>query len=295
MVDGSAPPGVTPAARLCWAARPGAGAAAADVAEAAGFEGEVVGVTGDAGPAYDRPARLGSNQRPLASQTAQRSRDPLMCGPRPRCEFSGPPTLSCRVRPGRVVPAKCLLKATFRWARRVSNLRPLACEAWSSLPLQAQKCLQIRPNGGADWCSALGPIRPSTAGFGPTNGPTARSARGTRRRQIAPATSTIAAAHIREAARRVVATGRARRLRRGGALSGQLDASSPAGSQRRMIAGPLDYDVADQRQQESRELAVLASKGRMNAAPESYARLCGFAGVRRIPGGCRGARRAFPA
>jgi hypothetical protein len=61
------------------------------------------------------------------------------------------------------------------WARLVSNQRPLACEAWRSRGFRATKYLQILPNNRARKCSALGLIRPNTAGFGPTNGPTARS------------------------------------------------------------------------------------------------------------------------
>jgi len=63
--------------------------------------------------------------------------------------------------------------ASVSWARRVSNLRPLACEAWRSWALQATKCLQTSPKRPVSRCPALGLIRPGPAGFDPTNGPTA--------------------------------------------------------------------------------------------------------------------------
>jgi SpoIIAA-like len=47
------------------------------------------------------------------------------------------------------------------------------------------KYLQIRPNREAGKCQPAGLVRPNTAGFGPTNGPTARSARDIRRRRVA--------------------------------------------------------------------------------------------------------------
>ena len=63
----------------------------------------------------------------------------------------------------------------FRMGARVSNLRPLACEAWRSSGSQAPKYLRIRQISHASACPALGLVRPNTAGFGPTNGPTASS------------------------------------------------------------------------------------------------------------------------
>jgi hypothetical protein len=48
------------------------------------------------------------------------------------------------------------------WARRVSNLRPLACEAWRSWGLWAPKCLQI-PNQSRREMPGVGP---GTARYG---------------------------------------------------------------------------------------------------------------------------------
>jgi hypothetical protein len=61
-----------------------------------------------------------------------------------------------------------------------------------------------RQNGRAHWCFALGLIRLNTAGFGPTNEPTARLARETQRLHAARTTGVTAAAHIGAAARRIV-------------------------------------------------------------------------------------------
>jgi hypothetical protein len=72
----------------------------------------------------------------------------------------------------------------------------------------------------------MGPIRPNTAWFGPTNGPTTRSTRETTSVHAAPGTVVIAATDTgvsgssKQHERTVVTAG---------ALSGQLAASSPAG------------------------------------------------------------------
>jgi hypothetical protein len=76
-----------------------------------------------------------------------------------------------------LLQGKVPTNGTFRWARLVSNQRPLACEAWRFWGFQLSKCLQILPNSRAGTCPALGLVRPSTAGFGPTNDPTASSSR----------------------------------------------------------------------------------------------------------------------
>jgi hypothetical protein len=131
-----------------------------------------------------------------------------------------------------------------------ANLRPLACKAWRSLPVQAQKCLQIRRNGGAHRCSALALMRPNAAQygrFGLTNGPTARSTRGTWRRQIAPATISIAITCIGAAVRRIVTRRPARRRRRAARcrLSSMRQSRWLRAAQDRRIA-PTAADVGDQ-------------------------------------------------
>lgn len=69
----------------------------------------------------------------------------------------------------------CRRRGTTGWWLR-GNRRLIACEAWRSQDCQGPKCLQIRTNRCDHECPGLGLIRPSTAGFGPTNGPTASSA-----------------------------------------------------------------------------------------------------------------------
>ncbi len=104
-----------------------------------------------------------------------------------------------------VRPASALTSRMPRaWARRVSNLRPLACEAWRSPRISAPKYLQTSRNDRDRGCPTTGLIRPNTARFGPTNGPTARYARDTRRVQVTHATVEIAAACIGAAPRRIV-------------------------------------------------------------------------------------------
>jgi hypothetical protein len=51
---------------------------------------------------------------------------------------------------------------TFPWARRVSNLRALACEAWRSRGTQPTKCLQVRQNAA----TVSAGVRPDTARYG---------------------------------------------------------------------------------------------------------------------------------
>jgi hypothetical protein len=134
-----------------------------------------------------------------------------------------------------VVAAKFLLIAASRqWARLVSTQRPLACEAWCSWGFQAMKYLQNRPNIRACKCPASGLIRPNRAGFGPTNGPTARSARDTNGWQVAPATVAIAAACIGAAARGTVTRGRAPQPR--------LAAGSRVSSMRHYPLAPSGHD-----------------------------------------------------
>jgi hypothetical protein len=89
-------------------------------------------------------------------------------------------------QPGRILRSEMPANRRFlRWARLGSNQRPLACEAWRSWAFRATKYLQIRPKPSAGECRALGLVRPNTAGFSPTNGPTARSARDIGRRRVA--------------------------------------------------------------------------------------------------------------
>jgi hypothetical protein len=63
--------------------------------------------------------------------------------------------------------------ATGWWLR--GNRRLIACEAGGSPQRQVRKYLQIAANGRGHQCPGMGLIRPNTAGFGPTNGPTASS------------------------------------------------------------------------------------------------------------------------
>jgi hypothetical protein len=96
------------------------------------------------------------------------------------------------------------------------------------------KYLQNRPNIRACKCPASGLIRPNRAGFGPTNGPTARSARDTNGWQVAPATVAIAAACIGAAARGTVTRGRAPQPR--------LAAGSRVSSMRHYPLAPSGHD-----------------------------------------------------
>jgi hypothetical protein len=120
---------------------------------AAGFEPATSRVSGDA--ALDR----------LAEPDVQAAR-PAESGLTASSGQGAAPAVSDKV------PAN---RRFFGWARLVSNQRPLACEAWRSRGTQATKYLQISPNRRDRRCPALGLIRPNTAGFGPTNGPTASS------------------------------------------------------------------------------------------------------------------------
>ena len=140
------------------------------------------------------PARA---RRALACQTRGRTKTRSPRGLRGRASsgrLSWPPTWQGR---SPVFAAKFLLIAAFRDGRRWFRTSPLACEAWRSLPLQTQKCLQITGRDTrARWCSGLGLIRASTAGFGPTNGPTAGSTHGIWRRRIVRATVASSACAI---------------------------------------------------------------------------------------------------
>jgi hypothetical protein len=124
------------------------------------------------------------------------------------------------------------------------------------------KYLQNRPNIRACKCPASGLIRPNTAGFGPTNGPTARSARDTKGWQVAPATVAIAAACIGAAARGTVT--------RGGAPQPRLAAGSRVSSMRHYPLAPSGHDrrtpsttddVGDQQEQERATLPVSGLQG----------------------------------
>lgn len=66
------------------------------------------------------------------------------------------------------------LQDLCRTGALVSNQRLLACEATRSCGIHTTKYLRTRENHRAPTCPALGLIRPGTAGFGPTNDPTAR-------------------------------------------------------------------------------------------------------------------------
>jgi hypothetical protein len=126
-------------------------------------------------------------------------------------------TVLCPHRDADEMPANTAFSG---WARLVSNQRPLACEAWRSWAFRAMKYLQIRPNREAGKCQALVLVRPNTAGFGPTNGPTARSAHETMGWQVACATVAITGACIGAAARRIVTSGTGSSCAAGGACRG---------------------------------------------------------------------------